>query len=443
MNVLKSSIKIIFLIAILSASSLSSSAQDILNPKISFNISFSAGSNIIETNNKSNLLELANISDFVNYNKLSIQNGTSHFVLVSYINESSRNNLFAVNRSALLASVVREHLKKKFGFDNSHFTFTIRFDSEISDLVSIEYKPYSVKSFENQEIHFTQNASYQELVKTISKYREIPFEIHSENALNENNLSEESKFPPSDDTPAINQVPLKNPKQTTTDDKKCRTLDYDEQVYDRDHSGYTKNNRVKNPPGDLADTTRKFHKNIISSIGLKTNLINLAGVTPPAIVTKPVYNISLELYFLKILSASFEGFIAPLLKQSNVQSENWFKVSGASTEIRVWIGQTYRFSGFFVGLYGMYGDFDIRDIKESDKGKTGDFYSTGLSVGFCHPISKKLLVEVGARGGYRKDIWDTYTIINNDFYLSESISKSKFCLTNYNISVIYRFSRKN
>jgi len=400
------------------------SAQDLIRPEISFDISFSGGTSILETNYQNNNLELGNIRDFVNHNKYNIQSGISHFVIVSYIKENQRNNLYSINRSSLLASVVRAYLKTRYGFNNSNFSFIIRPDAELSDLVRLEFKPYSIKSTDNQDIHFALKPTYQELVSAISRYRSIPYDFSTEPKVEKIeravHIEEEGVAEAIAPEPDVSEKRVQNKAPSP--------------------------NSLAYTPIEQLDTLigvqEIIEKRFVSFAGIKTNLINLAGVTPPAIVAKPVYNITLEFYYLKRSSIEIEGYISPLLKHSKIYSDSWFRTSGICIENRIWMGSAYRFKGFYAGVYGLYGEFDIRDIEKSEEGETGNIYSAGISIGYALPLSKKFFLEAGIRGGYKEEVGTTYLIRDEGFYLLDPFNKKGIRLTNYNFSIVYRFLGK-
>ena len=146
------------LFAVLSLS-LNVSAQNVNERNISFDFSFSPGSTILHSEYGVNRVELANLKDFVLHNKYSIQTGKSHFAIISFISNDNQSNLYTLNRASVLASVVRAHMKTRYGFSNQDFTFIIRTENEIADCVRLEYRPFSVRSSENQDIHYTLNPS--------------------------------------------------------------------------------------------------------------------------------------------------------------------------------------------------------------------------------------------------------------------------------------------
>lgn len=412
------------LFAVLSLS-LNVSAQNVNERNISFDFSFSPGSTILHSEYGVNRVELANLKDFVLHNKYSIQTGKSHFAIISFISNDNQSNLYTLNRASVLASVVRAHMKTRYGFSNQDFTFIIRTENEIADCVRLEYRPFSVRSSENQDIHYTLNPSYRDLAEVISRYEILPIENNCENREKPYNqpVNVTDSLPPlvnlmtHDTLPPVNTVSLAN------------TLPHNQLTVQAD---------TTESPHQITDEhvdIKPYYKPIF---GLKINVLNLAGVTPPASVVKPRYNITTEFYYLKRLSVELEGYINPILNHKQTESDNRHKLSGVSLEQRFWLGKPELFKGFYLGIYGSFGEFDIYDLQKSEEGVTGNFIGGGLSIGFALPVSKRLILELGVRGGYNRESRSNYLVLENTCYQTGSSNDAGLKLHDYNISLVYR-----
>ena len=397
-------------------------AQNGLEGEVSFDFTFSPGSTTLHANFSNNNVELANLRDFVPHNKYGIQTGSAHFAIISYIKEGSSSDLYALNRASVLGSIVRAYLKTRYGFANPNFTFVIRAENELSDCVRIEYKPDSVNPADNQDIHFTLKPAYQDLLSAMSRYGELPL-VQKENSpliasVEEKQTKSElavDTLPPVDTLPRVDTLVEQMiilPADTTES------------------------------PHQIIDENIDIKRSFKPIFGLRTNLLNIAGVAPPAKLVKPLYNITMEFYYLRRSSVALEGYINPLLNHKRIDSDSWHKISGLSLEHRFWLGKPELFKGFYLGLYGSFGEFDIMDPQKSVEGDTGNYIGGGLSIGFALPVSKRLLVEVGARGGYKRESSSSYLVIENSCYQTGSENKGGFTLQDYNISLVYRIIGK-
>ncbi|MDP3398034.1 MAG: hypothetical protein Q8S23_02720 [Bacteroidales bacterium] len=154
--------------------SIAAQGQSFLHPGVTFDLSFPAGSNVLEVTYDNNRLEISGLNEFISYNRTSIQRGSSHLAIIAYIKQEQKENLYAVNRASVLGSVVRSYLKTRHGLNNLQFTFIIRTDESVTNLVRVEYRPYSVKPYDNREIFYTLKPTYKELIYAMANYSEIP-----------------------------------------------------------------------------------------------------------------------------------------------------------------------------------------------------------------------------------------------------------------------------
>ncbi|PKO97509.1 MAG: hypothetical protein CVU12_00565 [Bacteroidetes bacterium HGW-Bacteroidetes-7] len=537
------------------AFSIVAQAQSFLHPGITFELKFPAGSNVLEASYDNNRLEIVGLNEFVSYNRSSIQNGSSHLAIIAYMRQDQKENFYAVNRASVLGSVVRSYLKTRHGLNNLQFTFIIRTDESAANLVRVEYRPQSVRPFENQEIFYTLKPTYKELIYAMANYREIPYETDKRQKLMEmfpdgNNANEtnesvrveelltriselEKKFT---QTAKVNGQTENSNAQTRVEhfqsqhmngnssqansqperaySQQAITTTQPERIYSQQATTITQSantysqsdkitsqqvsasshpvngssqplNGSSQPEGvnSQHQATNAQYQTVNSQsqptiaysqatntqlqtattqpqaansqpqaantppekqiykpvVAIKTNLLGLAGIVPPSTITDPIFNLSIEFFYAKRFSISAEGFKAPIVDKSDINSQKWYKVSGAVIENRVYIGKKESFNGPYFGLYGLYGDFDIRDVNVDEKGKTGSFVGGGLSIGYSLPLYRGITLETGLRAGYRSDKYDTYVVNNGSFYISESLENGEFGLTSYNISISYRF----
>ena len=101
------------------------------------------------------------------------------------------------------------------------------------------------------------------------------------------------------------------------------------------------------------------------------------------------------------------------------------------------------FRGFFLGLYGSYGDYDVQD-GSAPKGQTGTFFGAGAGVGWAQPISRHWSFEVQVRAGYRSVSNEFYDIDTQTgmphYYLDWKQSKGEF-VPQVRLQLVYRFGK--
>lgn len=471
-------------------------AQSMLHPGVSFEFKFPNGSNVLEMSYESNRPEISGMNEFISYNRSSIQRGSSHLAIIAYIKPEHKDNIYAVNRASVLGSVVRSYIKTRHGLNNISFTFIIRDTDASSNLVKVEYRPFPVRYYENQDIFYTLKPAYKELVSAMANYREIPFEsdikqrvmerfpeersvndlLKSEEELterivaklvkalseaerqevhsqkNQSIKTEGTKVESTkvESTKTETQIPVTTHENTAAEASSVQpaaSVTIPQQPARLAKESETERTLVQTNQRESSEDKQREPKRqkerekgvYLPVAAIKTNLLGFAGVIPPSTMTDPIFNLSAELFFAKRFSLMAEGFKAPISDNTDINSQDWYKVSGAILEGRLYIGKTSLFKGLFAGVYGLYGDFDIRDVSVDEKGKTGNYTGAGLSIGYALPLYRGFTLEAGIRAGYRSDKYDTYVVNNGGFYISESLTNSEFGLTSYNIGISYRF----
>jgi hypothetical protein len=401
--------------------------------RVSFKFEFLPGSEVLESRYSGNEYVLYKLYQFIKYNISEISSNSAHLSIISHIKNEDRDDLHSVNRASIIASVVRAHLKLKFGLTNDNFTFYIDCEGVQFDKVIVEYKPRSLKPSENQEIYYTQNSSYKNLVETILKYKGIPYLSNYQEsseliapvkpADNFSNARIETK-----DIGAVSDTSY------TTQNKCC------DSNYVQEENRETGRNIVIVFSGN---TSSEVEKRTIPILGVGTNLLKFFGVTP-ANIKHTLPNLSLEYYFAKQYSAKIEGVLSPLINNTNVNNDDsWWRASSLSLEGRYWpLKVGVQHSGLYTGLFGLYGNYDIKPSGVESFGNTGDFYGAGISVGYSLKICDWLSIEAGVRGVYRIDKWSTYEVRDNGFFLNESGTNNGLKIHDYNIGLVIRYGLK-
>ena len=168
-------------------------------------------------------------------------------------------------------------------------------------------------------------------------------------------------------------------------------------------------------------------------LAVKTNLIAWAGMTPEFEHTTFMPNLALEVFFAKRFSAALSAVYSDFDFGSG---EHW-GVTGYSLEPRFWLKGRSVYKGFYVGLYGQAGDFNLR---RTEGNYTGTYMQAGVSLGYYLLLTKRWGVELGVRGGYHKSDAGKYVVNGEHLYLlDEKVDGNRVGLTGLNVSVAYRF----
>jgi hypothetical protein len=172
-------------------------------------------------------------------------------------------------------------------------------------------------------------------------------------------------------------------------------------------------------------------------LGIKTNLLYWAGVTSEPALRSMTPNVELEWYFRKHFSLNLDATYSYIKKQKDTH-QIW-GLSSIAIEPRYWLTSDGSFKGFYAGLSGQYGDFDVKlDKISKEHGYTGTFWDGSLSLGYYAALTSHLGLEIGLKGGYQNVEYKAYVPENSGFYEVYSDSKSGLALTGLRILLVYR-----
>lgn len=184
------------------------------------------------------------------------------------------------------------------------------------------------------------------------------------------------------------------------------------------------------------ERVRQERMKFVPVIGIKTNLVGWAGVTPEFERTTFMPNLAVEGFFARRFSAELSAVYSDF---DFGGGEHW-GLSGYSLEPRFWLKGDGRYKGLYFGVYGQTGDFNVkRKEAETTVNHTGTYFDAGVSVGYYLPLTKHWGFEFGLRGGYHKADSELYEIRGDANYRQEKEDADRLGLTRLNVSVSYRF----
>jgi len=166
-------------------------------------------------------------------------------------------------------------------------------------------------------------------------------------------------------------------------------------------------------------------------LGIKTNLLLLAGVQHDLNYTTLTPNLSLEYYVNKHWSVEL-GAMYSYWHYNHRQS--FQGLTGYRIEPRFRVPLWKRGPEGFMGAYGRVGDYDLREAEP----RTGKYWDAGLSAGFYFPVWKNLGIEVGTRAGYVNTNATLYTREDGLNLFDGKQRYNKFRVTNVDLNLVYR-----
>ena len=209
------------------------------------------------------------------------------------------------------------------------------------------------------------------------------------------------------------------------EDDSCRTEELELREDEQRHSG-TETVRAAAVSG---------RRRMEPVMALKTDFVLWGGVMPGFEMGSFMPNLSAEVYFAKRWSVQLGGAYG-----------NWdalggdyglYAVTAVDLEPRWWLKDNGLFRGFYAGIFGTYGDFDVQ---EASTGFTGTYFMGGVTGGWSQMVGRRLCLEAALRLGFRSAKGDNYTILNDHYYLGGSESRGKFA-PQVRLQLMYRFGK--
>lgn len=179
------------------------------------------------------------------------------------------------------------------------------------------------------------------------------------------------------------------------------------------------------------------HRKLKASAALKTDFVLWGSLMPGFEMGSFTPNLSAEVYFAKRWSVQLGGAYS-----------NWdalggdhglYAVTAVDLEPRWWLKDNGLFRGFYAGIFGTYGDFDLQK-KEQETGYTGTYFMGGVTGGWCQVLGRHLYLEAALRLGFRSAKGDNYTILNDHYYWDSSENRGKFA-PQVRLQLVYRFGK--
>lgn len=133
-----------------------------------------------------------------------------------------------------------------------------------------------------------------------------------------------------------------------------------------------------------ADDVTSFRP--VHRLAVKTNLLYDAVLLP---------DVEVEWRFNDHWSVALEGDLAWWGKYKNDKS---YRLAMISPEVKYWIRPRAPWNGFYVGLFGGCGLYDLE--RHNRNGYRGEGVMGGLSVGYMWPLNRCLSLEAAIGGGY-------------------------------------------
>ncbi len=397
--------------------SLENKKSSVRNKGSSFLLQYNQNYKILFKAYKRNHSALDRMDLLIHRHRQNIYSGKSHLFITAYIRPEDLYNPIILNRTSIQGKIVRAYIKVRHQIAHRYCTLALDTNLHSNSLVRVKYifGPtaaccHSVRLVADSYPIRSSHVSAGIISRHREEYKESP--VRTEQVLTPI-VSRGEKTKPNVIDPSLGDENELSPKTDHANQSVCIIPAF---VDKRKHPG----------------TSLLF--------GIKTNLFYWAGITPELKHRDFIPNIELEWYFNRHWSLNVDGAYVYTHNYNNDQ-EQW-GVSSIAMEPRFWLNGSNCFTGIYVGVYGLIGQFDVKLNTISEYGHTGDFHEGGISLGYYLPLSSRWGIEVGGRFGYRAVRGDIYRYVYPvHFYYDSSYTQNGLKLTGIRLLLTYRLGK--
>ena len=432
----------------------------------SFLFSFKGNSDLFLADYGDNAYQLERMGQLLDASRNRLLKGDNHLLIVSHVDAYGYEEDAVVNEASLRASRIRAYLKTRFDIPHDCVAFYIDRSGSYRDQIHIYnvYRP--LPWFANISIHYSESRYPIAVKAAIGEYGAIPYvdlyrrgeaggydrEVYRiDDPLFDRTELEDYRLASVTDTIRRNErveLPAVNLATTVTTKEVVRVV-----TKHKERTDETANPEGITPvaPAVKKNATPIEHNPVY--LAVKTNLLPWFGVVPSIRLgtgeTKIetgafMPNLEVECSFAGRWSLALSGMYSDFAYKDKTR-DSW-SVSEISLEPGIWLSPLGRFTGLHTGVFAEYGDFDVRGgaIDKSEDilyGRTGCFWSAGLSMGYRFSLTGGLGMGLSVRAGYRS-VFDgkkyRYDAPDDRNYLETRFASTGFML-GLRISLSYRF----
>ena len=447
----------------------------------SFLFSFRQDNDLFLVDYGDNAYQLERMGGLLDVSRDQILKGDCHLLIVSHVNAYEYENKEVVNEASLRAGRIRAYLKTRFDIPRDYVAFYIDRSGNYRDQVHV-YKVYKpLPWFANISIHYSESRYPVAVEAAIGEYGAVPYvdlyrrgetggydrEVYRiDDPLFDRSELEDYSLASVTDT-VCHSKRIEEPDialaTTVTTRETVRKVTKHKEIIGKtvvpEKTGLKAEKKVqtekggKRQPGESVRIEETSKEPSPVYLAVKTNLLPWCGVVPSIRLgtgeTKIetgafMPNLEVECCFAGSWSLALSGMYSDFAYKDKLR-DSW-SVSEISLEPRFWLSPSGRFTGLHTGVFAEYGDFDVRGsaIDKSEDilyGRTGCFWSAGLSAGYRFSLVGGLGMGVSVRAGYRS-VFDgkkyRYDAPDDRNYLETRFASTGFML-GLRISLSYRF----
>jgi len=432
----------------------------------SFLFSFRQDNDLFLADYGDNAYQLERMGGLLDVSRDQILKGDCHLLIVSHVNAYEYEDKEVVNEASLRAGRIRAYLKTRFDIPHDCVAFYIDRSGNYRDQVHV-YKVYKpLPWFANISIHYSESRYPVAVAAAIGEYGAVPYvdlyrrgetggydrevyriddplfdrtELEDYHLASVTDTVHHSKRTEEPDIALATTVTTRETVRVVTKQKNT----VGKEVIPEGQKRSTESVRMEETPVKQSPVY----------LAVKTNLLSWCGVVPSIRLgtgdTKIetgafMPNLEVECCFSGRWSVALSGIYSDFAYKD--KTRDCWAVSEISLEPTIWLSSLGRFTGLNTGLFAEYGDFDVRgsaiDLSEDMLyGRTGCFWSAGLSMGYRFSLVGGFGVGMRVRAGYRSVFSGKkyrYDPLDNRNYLETRFASTGF-MVGLKISLSYRF----
>lgn len=464
-QIMKKGIRVLFVCLLCILPGNLSYSQSFVQAK-SWLFSFPEGENLLLADYGENARELQQMREDLRQHRVALLEGTEHLLIISHIDSRQYTEATAINEASLRASRLRAYIKQKLNLPHECIAFYIDRSGHNPNQLHIYQVPLPLPWFVNQEISYSESQYTKSIDEAVDRYGAIPFVDMYKRTSGEvfervvyrisDALFEREEL---DDylLQTGKRVIMKTGKKTmsnaaeetaVTGKEPGEGLPASEKQIVRKHEPVVSAVNKRQP--DVGDDSGAQPFNLT----VKTNLLPWCGLAPSVLLGNGAVefqrgsfmpNLELEYCFASRWSVAASALYGYFTYGNH--PDNLWGVSSFSVEPRIWLMGDNRFRWAWIGVFGQYGDFDVKGEKISAEGlygRTGKFVTSGVSVGCLVPLGAGFCVEGMVQGGYRSVFSGEkyrYDEVDDKNY-RESLFHSTGLMIGFKLNIVYRFGFK-
>lgn len=381
--------------------------------------------------------------------------GACHLLIISHVSAYDSEEDAVINEASLHANRIRAYLKTRLDISGECVAFYIDRSGSYRDKVHVYLVESPLPWFANTAIRYSESRYPKAVREALEKYGAIPYV----DLFRRGEVGGYDRAVYRIDDPLFDPAELEDYRLAWVVDTSGENVPSSKIVTTHEtvrmvrKKPIVKENTAEEMPTKEMPVEDSKVTGSPAYMSIKTNLLSWFGVAPSVLLgageTKIrsgafMPNLEVEWYFADRWSVVVSGMYSDFAYKDKTR-DRW-SVSELSVEPRLWPLRPGRFTWLNTGLFGEYGDFDVRGSAidpdtEVIYGRTGRFLTTGASVGCLVSLGRGFCAEMNVRAGYRSVSNGKkyrYDKIDDKNYLEARFASTGFMI-GLKICLLYRF----